>query len=80
MRLGATGKQARTEEIQMSAGKNKKPEFGKRGREMLEPTERKATAVQRLQDMGSRWWLASGLPTIRKAAPVKGFKRAPLRP
>ena len=67
-------------EVQMSADKKRKPEFGKRGHRAVEPAEHKATAVQRLQEMGSRWWSASGLSTTRKVPRVKGLRRAPLRP
>jgi hypothetical protein len=63
----------------MSADKKRKPDFGKRGHESVEPTERKASATQRLREMGSRWWRASGLQ--KKTDPrAKGFKRARLRP
>ena len=67
-------------ERRMSTDKKRKPEFGKRGRQIVEPTGRKATAVQRLQEMGSRWWSASGLPTRKKPPRVKRLKQARLRP
>ena len=38
-----------------SEGK-KRPEFGKRGRNRAEETERKLTAMGRLRKAGSRWW------------------------
>ena len=63
----------------MSESKTRKPEFGKRGRETVEPTARKTTAMERLKKMGSRWWRASGLK-MKKDPQVKGFKRARLRP
>jgi hypothetical protein len=63
----------------MNRGKTKKPDFGRRGREKVEPTARKATAMERLKKMGSRWWRASGLKMARDA-PVQGFKRSRLRP
>ena len=47
--------------MQMGVGKKKKPDFGTRGRKQVEPTERKATVVQRLMKMGTGWWAASGL-------------------
>lgn len=61
--------------MQMSVDKKRKPDFGTRGGKQVEPTERKATVVQRLKKMGTRWWGASGLQT-KKAPHAKGFKRA----
>jgi len=61
--------------MQMGVGQKKKPEFGTRGRQQVEPTERKATVVQRLTKMGTGWWAASGLQT-KKPPHAKGFKRA----
>jgi hypothetical protein len=61
--------------MQMNVDKKRKPDFGTRGRKQVEPTERKATVVQRLKQMGTRWWGASGLQT-RKSPHAKGFKRA----
>jgi len=58
----------------MGVGKKKKPDFGTRGRKQVEPTERKATVVQRLTKMGTGWWAASGLQT-KKPPHAKGFKR-----
>jgi hypothetical protein len=60
-------------------GKTRKSEFGRRGREKVEPTVSKATAMERLKKMGSRWWRASGLK-MKKDPQVKGFKRARQRP
>jgi len=63
----------------MSGDKKRMADFGKRGLQSVEPTERKASATQRLREMGSRWWRASGLQ--RKKDPrAKGFKRARVRP
>ena len=56
-------------------GKKKKPDFGTRGRKQVEPTDRKATVVQRLTKMGTGWWAASGLQT-KKPPHAKGVKRA----
>ena len=63
----------------MSKSKTRIPEFGRRGRETVELTAPKATAMQRLKKMGSRWWRASGLK-MKKDPQVKGFKRARQRP
>lgn len=63
----------------MSKGKQRKPEFGKRGREDVAPTEPGPTAMERLKRVGRRWWSASGLQ-MRKEPRAKGFKRARLRP
>ena len=63
----------------MSKSKTRQPEFGRRGRENVEPTAQKATAMQRLKTLGSRWWRASGLK-MKKDPQVKGFKRARQRP
>ena len=62
----------------MSEEKKRKPSFGKRGQQNGEPTEGKTSATQRLRDMGTRWWRASGLQ--KKDPRAKGFKRARLRP
>jgi hypothetical protein len=59
-------------ETQMREDTMRRPEFGKRGREKVEPAKRKATTLERL--MGSRWWGASGLP-MKRVAPAKAFKR-----
>ena len=59
----------------MGVDKKRKPDFGTRGRKQVEPTERKATVVQRLKKMGTGWWSASGLQT-KKTPHAKGFKRA----
>ena len=59
----------------MNVGKKRKPDFGTRGRKQVEPTERKATVVQRLKTMGTRWWGASGLQT-KKPPHAKAIKRA----
>ena len=63
----------------MSGDKKRKPDFGKRGHESVELTERKTSATQRLREIGSRWWRASGLQK-KKNPRAKGFKRARLRP
>jgi len=63
----------------MSNSKTRKPEFGRRGRETVALTAPKATAMQRLKKMGSRWWRASGLKR-KKDPQVKGFKQARQRP
>jgi hypothetical protein len=56
----------------MRANRKAEPEFGKRGREKIEPTERNATVVQRLKKTGSRWW---DRLRIKKGRRVKGFQR-----
>ena len=61
----------------MSKSKTRMPEFGRRGREKVEPTAQ--TAMQRLRKMGSRWLRASGLK-MKKEPQVKGFKRTRLQP
>ena len=63
----------------MSADKKGQPEFGKRGGAKVGSTERKATAMQRLKKMGSRWWGTRGLQ-MKKNPRAKGFKRSRLRP
>ena len=63
----------------MSKSKMRTPEFGKRGREKVEPATSKATAMERLKTLGGRWWRASGLK-MKKDPQVKGFKRARQRP
>ena len=55
----------------MSVDKKRKPDFGVRGRKQVEPTERKATVVQRLKKTGTRWWGASSLQT--KSPPCEGL-------
>ncbi len=59
----------------MGVEKKRKPDFGTRGRKQAEPTERKETVVQRLKNMGTRWWGASRLQT-KKAPHAKSLKRA----
>ena len=63
----------------MSGDKKRKSDFGKRGHQSVEPAEPKASATQRLREMGSRWWRASGLQK-KKDPRAKGFKRSRLRP
>jgi hypothetical protein len=63
----------------MSGDKMKKADFGKRSHEEVAPTERKAGAAQRLREIGSRWWRASGLQK-KKDPRAKGFKRSRSRP
>jgi hypothetical protein len=63
----------------MSVDNMKKAGFGKRGHKELAPTERKARATQRLREIGSRWWRASGLQK-KKDPRAKGFKRSRSRP
>ena len=65
--------------VRMSGDTKRMPDFGKRGRETVEPTVRKAAAMQRLKKMGSRWWGASGLQ-MKRDPRGKGFKRSRLRP
>ena len=67
-------------EAQMRTDKKKAADFGKRGLESVEPSERKASTAQRLREMGSRWWRASGLQKKKKDARAKGFKQARQRP
>ena len=38
----------------------KKPEFGKRGREEAVQPERRLTSMERLKKIGSRWWGKTG--------------------
>jgi hypothetical protein len=66
-------------EVRMNEDKKRKAGFGKRGHTSVVPAERKASATQRLREIGSRWLRASGLQ--KKADPrAKGFKRARSRP
>jgi len=38
----------------------RKPEFGKRGREEIAQPERGPTSMERLKKIGSRWWSKAG--------------------
>jgi hypothetical protein len=62
-------------EARLSRDKKRKPDFGKRDQKSVEPTERAPSATQRLREIGSRWWRASGLQK-KKLPRAKGFKRS----
>lgn len=57
--------------------KKTKPEFGRRGREATEKTERKPTAMERLKVLGRRWWPGK-VVYKRKDPRGLGFKRSRL--
>lgn len=61
----------------MRGDKRRVAEFGKRGLEQVEHTERKPTAMERLKKAGIRWW---GVGGTRKTARSrgKGFRRVRL--
>jgi hypothetical protein len=61
----------------MRAHRKAKPEFGKRGREQLEPNERNTTVVQRLKKTGSRWW---DRLRMKKGRRLKVLQRGRQRP
>jgi hypothetical protein len=62
----------------VSGDKKRNPDFGKRGREPVDPVVRRAPAMQRLRKLGSGWWAASGLQ-MKKAPQRKAFKQSRLR-
>jgi hypothetical protein len=63
----------------MRAGRKRVTEFGKRGIEMVEPTERKLTLLNHLKYVGMRWW-GTGRSRKTTTASAKGFRRTRLAP
>lgn len=57
-------------------GKKRSPGFGRRGREPVEPTERKLTALQRLTRTGNQLWDRMQ-PKAKKQSRPFGYKRSP---
>jgi hypothetical protein len=55
----------------------KRPEFGKRGLNRVNETERKLTAMGRLRKAGSRWWAKKSFKKTIGAK--KAFKDLPRR-
>mgnify|MGYP001302908374 CR=1 FL=1 len=63
----------------MRGDRKRGPEFGKRGVEQIEPTERRPTALERLKQAGLWWW--SGRAPRKATSPrSKGFRRVRLDP
>ena len=63
----------------MRGDRKRAPEFGKRGLEQIEPTERRPTALERLKQAGLGWWSASA-PRKTTSPRSKGLRRVRLDP
>jgi hypothetical protein len=55
-------------------GDRTKPEFGQRGRDNAEPVEAMPTSLERLQEIGRRWW-GKKAPQKKKDPRALGFRR-----
>jgi hypothetical protein len=66
-------------EKQMRGDRKRGPEFGKRGLEQIEPTERAPTVLERLKQAGLGWWSA-GAPRKTTSPRSKGVRPVRLDP